>query len=253
MPKTTEAQTGIRQDVHCTLQAKGGVGKSFIAWVLAQWHAERGRPVAAFDTDPLNVTFSAFEAFKAEHILILDEDQINVDGMDDLIEKTIHATGPSVIDNGASSFLPMARYLMANNIAGVLADHNRRLVVHTVVVGGQSALDTLGGMVAILSQFPAEIPVVVWVNQHAGIYDADGLGFEETKAYRDNKDRISGVIYLPHENPLTHGRDVAAMLARHLTFAEAVASPDFKIVAKSRLLQVRDALFAQLDRVLPAI
>jgi hypothetical protein len=242
-----------RQDVHFTMQGKGGVGKSFVAWVLAQWYLEQGKPVAAFDTDPLNVTFSAFDAFRAQHMTILDEDQVNVDGMDDLIERIIGADTVSVVDNGASSFLPIARYLMSNDIASVLADHGRRLVVHTVVVGGQSALDTLAGMVAILSQFPPEVPVVVWVNEHTAAYDADGLSFEETKAYRDHKERIAGVIRLPHENPLTHGRDVRTMMARHLTFAEAINDPAFKIVAKSRLGQVRTALFAQLDRILPAI
>ena len=87
-PRTTET---TRQDAHFTLQAKGGIGKSFVAWVLAQWHMERGLPVASFDTDPGNATFEAFEAFKVQHVSILDDDQINVDGMDGLIEGIIAA------------------------------------------------------------------------------------------------------------------------------------------------------------------
>jgi CobQ/CobB/MinD/ParA nucleotide binding domain len=235
------------------MQSKGGVGKSFVAWVLAQWHAERGIPLAAFDTDPQNVTFASFEAFNATHIKILADDLIDVDGMDGLIETIVTGTGASVVDNGSSSFLPMARYLLSNNIANVLAGYKRRLILHTAIVGGQLSLETLGGMEALLTQFPATVPVVVWVNEHTGEFSAEGMTFEDTAVFKTHRDRIAGVIYLPYENPLTHGRDVKAMLTRHWTFAEAVASPEFKIVAKSRLLQVRDAIFAQLDRVLPAL
>ena len=43
------------------------------------------------------------------------------------------------------------------------------------------------------------------------------------------------------------------MLSRHLTFAEAIASPDFKIVAKARLAEVKRRIFDQLDKILPAL
>jgi hypothetical protein len=49
------------------------------------------------------------------------------------------------------------------------------------------------------------------------------------------------------------GRDVATMLARQMTFEEAIASPEFRIVAKSRLSQVRMATFEQLDAIMGAI
>lgn len=235
------------------MQGKGGVGKSFIASLLIQWHQANNLPVMAFDTDPINRTLSAFPALSAQPIRLLNEDRINTDGVDGLIEAAVTGAGASVIDNGAASFLPMARYLVSNDIASILEQYNRRLVLHTVVVGGQVALDTLRGMAALLGQFPPSVPVVVWVNEYNGLFEADGLTFEETRAYQDNKARIAGVVHLAPLDPLTHGRDVATMLARQVVFDEAIASPDFRIVAKSRLSQVRRAVFEQLDTILGSI
>jgi hypothetical protein len=240
-------------DIHFVLQAKGGIGKSFAAWLLAQWHAERGIPVKSYDTDPQNETLCSFAALKAEHVQILNDEQINVEGMDRLVESIITRPGSAVVDNGSSSFLPMGNYLLSNGVPDVLTEYQKRLVVHTIVVGGQLAGETLGGMVALLTQFPVNVPIVVWVNEHTKPFETNGLKFEETNAYKEHRDRIAGVIYLPHENPLTYGHDVAAVLDRHLTFAEAIASQDFMVMSKHRVGRVRDALFAQLDRVLPAI
>jgi hypothetical protein len=242
-----------RHDVHCLMQAKGGVGKSFAASMLVQWHQVNNRLVAAFDTDPMNQTLCAFPGLAATPVRLLDHDQVDVDAMDGLIEEIVASSGACVIDNGAASFHPMLRYLLSNDIAGLLGQYHRRLVLHTVVVGGQTALDTLSGMVALLQQFPATVPVVVWVNEYAGTFDAEGHAFEETRAYQDNAKRIAAVVHLHPLDPRTHGRDAATMLARQMTFEEAIVSPDFKIVAKSRLSQIRTATFEQLDATLEAI
>ena len=42
--------------VHLILQGKGGVGKSFIAALLAQYLQEKGVAVRCFDADPVNST-----------------------------------------------------------------------------------------------------------------------------------------------------------------------------------------------------
>jgi len=42
--------------IHFILQGKGGVGKSLIAALLAQYLHGRGLEVYCFDTDPINAT-----------------------------------------------------------------------------------------------------------------------------------------------------------------------------------------------------
>jgi CO dehydrogenase nickel-insertion accessory protein CooC1 len=51
--------------VHMTLQGKGGIGKSLIAALLAQYKAAQGPLPLCIDTDPINATL---EGFKALHV-----------------------------------------------------------------------------------------------------------------------------------------------------------------------------------------
>jgi CO dehydrogenase nickel-insertion accessory protein CooC1 len=46
------------------LQGKGGVGKSFIAALLAQYLQEKGVAVRCFDADPVNSTLASFPAYR---------------------------------------------------------------------------------------------------------------------------------------------------------------------------------------------
>ena len=51
----TEAEpehTQVSSTIHLSLQGKGGVGKSLIASILAQYLLKRGKPVRCVDTDP---------------------------------------------------------------------------------------------------------------------------------------------------------------------------------------------------------
>jgi hypothetical protein len=249
----TSDQPMPRYDVHCIMQGKGGVGKSFVASLLTQWHQTNNRPVMAFDTDPLNATLRDFPGLAATPITLLDEDQINIEAVDRLIEEIATKPSAAVIDNGSASFAPMGRYLVSHGIAELLAQHNRRLVLHTLVIGGQPAVDTVRGLLALLGQFPKSVPVVVWVNEYAEKFQVDGYAFEETRAYQDNVLRIAGIVHLPSIDPRSFGRDLSAMLAKRMTFAEAIESPEFMLVSKSRLFRIRQAVFDQLDTVLEAL
>jgi Mrp family chromosome partitioning ATPase len=44
--------------IHLTLQGKGGVGKSLVSSILAQYFRYRGAEIHCIDTDPVNQTFS---------------------------------------------------------------------------------------------------------------------------------------------------------------------------------------------------
>ena len=51
--------------VHLTLQGKGGVGKSYVASLIAQHRMDKGMPVSCIDTDPVNSTFCQYKAFRS--------------------------------------------------------------------------------------------------------------------------------------------------------------------------------------------
>jgi len=81
----------------------------------------------------------------------LDDDK-NVDAskFDDLIEIISQTTSDVIIDNGASSFIPLSSYLVANGIVSVFQSMGHQLFVHTVITGGQALPDTLIGFDALV-------------------------------------------------------------------------------------------------------
>ena len=72
--------------IHMLLQGKGGVGKSFIASVLAQYKLAKGQKPLCIDTDPVNATFFGFKALKVQRLQLMDGEEINPRNFDALVE-----------------------------------------------------------------------------------------------------------------------------------------------------------------------
>lgn len=233
--------------IHMILQGKGGVGKSFIASTLAQYKLAKGQTPLCVDTDPINATFHGFEALPVQRVDLMEGDEINPRNFDALVEIIAPAKNDVVIDNGASSFVQLSHYLVSNQVPALLQTMGHELIVHTVVTGGQALMDTINGFAQLIRQFPKEASFVVWLNPFWGPVAAEGKTFEQMKAYKDNKERVTAMVTIPTLKPETYGRDVSDMLQDRLTFDEALASDKLTIMTRQRLKIVRDQLFGQLD------
>ena len=233
--------------VHFVLQGKGGVGKSFVAAILAQYFRRAGAPVHCFDTDPVNATFAQYEGLEAEHINVLKRGTINEKQFDSLVERLCNKEGVCVVDTGATTFVPLWNYMLENEIVGFLAARNRRAYIHSVVTGGQAMSDTLNGFAKIAAT-SGKKNIVVWLNEYFGeIQGKDGRQFEELKVAQEQAERVLGAVTIRERNHHTFGDDVKEMLQRRLTFDAAIQSADFSLVSKQRLAIVRRDLFDQLD------
>ncbi|MBC2385329.1 conjugal transfer protein TraL [Pseudomonas sp. WS 5096] len=221
--------------VHMVLQGKGGVAKTLAAILLSQFLRSLGKNPKCFDSDPVNATFTAFKALDVTRIEIMSGDEINARAFDQLIEMIIAHDGDVVVDNGASSFIPLASYMLQNDVAGLLESMGRKLVIHTIITGGQAVLDTLNGFSAVMSQFPDGPEFVVWLNPFFGPIEVDGKPFQKMKVYTDNKDRITGIIQMPDLKVETFGHDLRDMLQDKLTFDEALASDSLPLMVRQRL------------------
>lgn len=221
--------------VHMVLQGKGGVAKTLAAILLSQVLRSTGKNPKCFDSDPVNATFTAFKALDVTRIEIMSGDEINARAFDQLIEMIIAHDGDVVVDNGASSFIPLASYMLQNDVAGLLESMDRKLVIHTIITGGQAVLDTLNGFSAVMSQFPDGPEFVVWLNPFFGPIEVDGKPFQKMKVYTDNKDRITGIIQMPELKVETFGHDLRDMLQDKLTFDEALASDSLPLMVRQRL------------------
>ncbi|MBE4026136.1 conjugal transfer protein TraL [Vibrio parahaemolyticus] len=233
--------------VHIILQGKGGVGKSVIAAIVAQYKKSKGQEPTCIDTDPVNSTFEGYKSLNVTRLNIMTDDEINTRNFDSLVELIATTENDVIIDNGASSFVPLSHYLISNEVPALLNEMGHEIVVHTVIAGSQSLLDTVNGFSQLADQFPKEALFVVWLNPYWGPIEHQGKSFEQMKAYTHNKDRVSAIIDLPKLKDETYGRDFSEMLENRKTFDEALADDNLTIMSRQRLKIVRGQVFGLLD------
>jgi hypothetical protein len=240
----------MARKVNFILQGKGGVGKSFIAALLAQhFGAHEQGEVVCVDTDPVNATFSGYDAFRTRRLELLDNGVVDSGRFDSLLESIVSEDAHFIVDNGASCFIPLTKYLFESNALALITGMGREVVFHSVLTGGYGLRDTIAGFDLLAKEMPPEAQMVIWLNQFFGPVEIDGKGFEEMKVYLRHKDRISALLQLPKVNEQTFGRDLKLMLDKRLTFAEAKASPQFNIVAKQRVAMMERQFLDQLALV----
>ena len=236
--------------IHIILQGKGGVGKSVIAATIAQYKMDKGQTPLCIDTDPVNATFAGYKKLDVQRLDILEGDEINTRSFDQLIELIAPTENDVVIDNGASSFVPLSHYLISNQIPMLLKEMDHELIIHTVITGGQALVDTVSGFAQLVKQFPDEAQFVIWLNPYWGAIEHDGKSFEKMKAYIDNRGRVSAIVQIPELKEETYGRDFSEMLQERLTFDEALERDSLTIMTRQRLKIVRKQLFDQLENAM---
>lgn len=235
--------------IHLVLQGKGGVGKSVIAALIAQYKASKGQLPLCIDTDPVNATFEGYKSLNVSRLNILVDDEINTRKFDELIELIATSENDIIIDNGASSFVPLSHYLISNEVPALLQEMGHEMVIHTVIAGSQSLLDTINGFSQLATQFPAEALFVVWLNPYWGVIEHGGKSFEQMKAYTNNKERVTAIVELPKLKEETYGKDFSDMLENRKTFDEALNDENLSIMSRQRIKIVKSQIFNILDSV----
>ena len=122
-----------------------------------------------------------------------------------------------------------------------------KLIVHTVVTGGQAFSDTISGFSQLVSQFPAEAQFVLRLNPYWGHIEREGKSFEQMKTYAVNKEKVSAIIQIPNLKKETYGRDLSDMLQERLTFDEAIAMNSKTIMTRQRLKIIKGQIYGQLE------
>ncbi len=244
-----EAPATAGTTVHLVLQGKGGVGKSLVASILAQYFRRRnGRAVHCIDTDPVNQTLAQYQALGAQRLDLLVDGVIEQRAFDGLMERLLTEDGIFVVDSGAATFIPLWNYILENDVLRILSDSGRTLIVHCVVTGGQALLDTLNGF-SQLAETTSERNIVLWVNEYFGRVESDGNPLAALPVYMNNAPKVLGSVAISKRNRDTFGRDLEDLLRQKLTFHEGLANPAFAIMARQRLRVIERELFEQLDRL----
>jgi hypothetical protein len=237
----------MQNTIHFVLQAKGGIGKSFVSTLLAQHIINETGTVSCFDTDQENTTFEHYKALSVQHVVVTGQSRlIDPKKFDSLMETLLTEAGNFVIDTGANTFSNLLAYIVENEVFALLRQARKAVYVHTIVGGGDTLADTANGFYAI-AQKVSGARIVLWFNEHFGdIKTAEGKPFTETQAYRQSAGRLSGTVTLYRRNPATFGEDIRKLNTKRHTIAQALASPDYSLMEKQRIRNFSHDVFGQL-------
>ncbi|HCI52220.1 MAG TPA: conjugal transfer protein, TraL family [Gallionella sp.] len=239
--------------IHMVLQGKGGVGKSLVAVLLAQYLQSKGGNIICADTDPVNATFTQYASLNVAHIDIAEAGNVIQRKFDPLMELIISTEADFVLDNGAATFMPLTRYLSENDIFRIMSEAGKQVFVHTVLTGGQAKTDTYNGFVELVGKVNDFAKIVVWENEFWGRVEYEGTNpITSTRLFKDadKAGKIAGVVKIVDRSQSdTFVGDLKQMTESHMTLADVMASDEFNFLAKNRLQKVVTGIFSELDKV----
>jgi hypothetical protein len=236
--------------VHFILQGKGGIGKTLVSTLIAQWiKTKDAGSLRCYDTDQENTTFSRYRAMEVKHVPVMTEARtIDPKRFDALMIDILEADGNCVIDNGANTFSPLLAYLIENSAFDLLRESGRKVYIHSIVGGGDTLHDTATGFVSTVKS--TNVPIVLWENEHFGLLQTPtGKAFVESPTFHEHASKLTGRVKLAQRNADTFGADVKKMNTGRLTLDEVMQSDKFNIMEKQRIKLVYRDIFEQLDKV----
>lgn len=233
--------------INITLQGKGGVGKSYITTIFAQYLKDyKNIKISGADTDPVNRSFSGIKKLNALPVDIIENDAISQSKFDSVFELMLTDKDSTfIIDNGASTFLPFTKYIKDNDVIEMFDEAQKEVFIHTVIVGGQSQNDTLQGLLTLfdLIKDSSNAKLVIWLNEFQGkITDAE-------KVFKVVSEKTAGFIVVENKNSDAFTADLEKLTKKRLTLKEALESTEFNLMAKNRLKRVFNDIYTQLDQI----
>lgn len=246
----------MTKNFYFILQGKGGVGKTTCAVFIAQYLKDHlQKDYLTIDTDQVNASFASFKALNVEALNIMENNQILPRGWDTLTEKMIKTDKTNVIiDNGASSFVPLISYVVENDMVELLTsdenDYKGNIFIHIVIAGGEGLTHTLAGLNTICENFSQDtVQIIAWLNPFLGSIEYSGKRFEDMDEYKKHKEKIFNVIRIPTYTRDTFGKDISDMLSSNRTFTEMINSSSVYTASRHRYKKVQNEIFALLDGI----
>lgn len=233
---------------HITFAPKGGIGKSLIAALIAQWLRDTAQEPVIYDNDPATATLAAYEGLPVRQLQLLREGVINKHAYDEMFMAMANEGTAFVVDNGASNFVELLNYITQSDLMEVMVDIGVKPTVHIPVVGGDDLMLTVAGMDHLATTLSPAADIVVWKNLYKGdLVDGD-VSWENMDAYGKHKRRLLAEVELRRRDDMTNDA-IQRMLGDRLTFREVAASESYNILEKSRLKRVSSDVYGQLTTI----
>jgi hypothetical protein len=138
---------------------KGGVGKSVLARVLAQYFIDKGQPFTGFDTDRSHTSFTRFYADFAAPVVV-----DSYEGLD-LIAAAFEAPPVDgklqsvIVDLAAQTAAPVARWVKDSDLVALMAEMGVVVNFWHVADAGKDSVDLLDRLVNTYGAGPNYIVV----------------------------------------------------------------------------------------------
>ncbi|MEI7783974.1 MAG: mobilization protein [Betaproteobacteria bacterium] len=125
---------------------KGGVGKSVVARVLAQYFIDKHQPFIGFDTDRSHTTFTRFYQDYASPVIV--DSYESLDAIALALDEASGEAKPSVIvDLAAQTSAPVARWIHESDLFSVMDDMGVKVNFWHVADAGKDSVDLLDQLV----------------------------------------------------------------------------------------------------------
>ena len=138
---------------------KGGVGKSVMSRVLAQYFIDKGRPFMGFDTDRSHTSFTRFYADFASPVIV-----DSYEGLDRLVlgfeDQSVGSEQKSVIvDLAAQTAAPLTRWIKDSDLFATMKELGIAVNFWHVADPGKDSVDLLDRLIDTFGDEPNYIVV----------------------------------------------------------------------------------------------
>jgi len=237
-PPTLETLTQSR--IHLIGGEKGGVGKSMVARLLAQYFIDHAMPFVGFDTDRSHGALLRYYAGYASPVLA-----DRYEALDAIVEAAAEQPGRRVlVDLAAQTHAPLVKWMDESGVLD-LADVNGMTIYYWHVMdAGRDSVDLLA---RLLDQFGARLRYVLVRNQIRGddFSQLDKSG-EQVRAMSLG----AQVITLKHlHDPVVQKIDAANASFWSAKNNTAKDGPRLGLMERQRLKMWMSHAMAELDKV----
>jgi len=147
--------------IHLIGGEKGGVGKSLVARILAQYFIDHGMPFIAFDADRSHGALLRFYASYTTPLAV--DDYQSLDRMVELAG--VEADRRVLVDLAAQTHLPLARWMEESRLLETAQQFNISIRYWHVM---DNSFDSVELLRKLLDEFAERLPLVLVLNQIRG-------------------------------------------------------------------------------------
>lgn len=135
---------------------KGGVGKSVLSRLIAQYFIDRQVPFVGFDTDRSHQSLRRFYADYASPSVV-----DSYEGLDQIVESLAEDDARSaVVDLAAQTFAPLASWIQDSDLLSVLAELEIPVTFWHVMDGSAESVALLGKLLETYGEGPQYVVVL---------------------------------------------------------------------------------------------